>query len=415
MPPAALFSTLLTSALPGRGFCSFLLQASSVFSIVARPLSLSCAICFHRLFYYCICFLTFCVLFQLSASSAALDLALSPSPGPEKSNSWNRVNRHRHQQSMSAINGSSSSKSNEVTTIGSRPQSLRHSLDLKYISESSAEPSSVAMSPQNSHMASPPRLQSSFSANDVPTVKSPSGSSIMSGNANNHAQQHFHNHNASMGRIPAGVMPPRHTRELSSDNSMNAGREQPNGFQSIQSALQASAAPFGPSLTSAPQISSAMSVSGPSTTAPTNSFNNFYSPGGFGPNASNPNGNFGMPLITSGMQQMNMNGANGGSMYSPQNFTGYGSMPYNQGAGQPRDSQARVIQHRRQLDNEGKQFTLVKVFTTPWLTISPQPCLATRICLLNPSEDRSMNCVRTSMAVAIFKRSWRNAMPTRFI
>lgn len=211
------------------------------------------------------------------------------------------------------------------------------------------------MSPQNSHMASPPRLQSSFSANDVPTVKNTSGSSIMSGNANNHAQQHFHNHNASMGRFPAGAMSSRHNRELSSDNSMNAGREQPNGFQSLQSALQASAAPFGPSLTSAAQVSSAATVTSPSsTTAPANSFNSFYPPNGSGPNTAYPNSNFGMPMLTAGMQQMNMNGVNGGNMYPTQNFTGYGSVQYNQAAGQPRDSQARVIQHRRQLDNEGK-------------------------------------------------------------
>ncbi|EFY88333.1 RNA-binding protein, putative [Metarhizium acridum CQMa 102] len=289
---------------------------------------------------------------MLSASSAALDLALSPSPNPEKSNGWNRVNRHRHQQSMSAINGSSSSKSNEVITIGNRPQSLRHSLDLKYISESPAEPSSVAMSPQSSHMASPPRLQSSFSANDVPTVKNTSGSSILSGNANNHAQQHFHNHNANMGRIPAGAMPSRHNRELSSDNSMNNGREQSNGFQSIQSALQASAAPFGPSLTTAVQVSSATAISGPSTTATANSFSTFYTPNGYGSNATGSSGSFGMPKLTAGMQQMSMNGVNGATLYPAQNYTGYGSLSYNQGAGQPRDSQARVIQHRRQLDNE---------------------------------------------------------------
>lgn len=288
---------------------------------------------------------------MLSASSAALDLALSPSPNPEKSNGWHRINRHRHQQSMSAINGLSSSKTNDLTGIGSRPQSLRHSLDLKYISESPAEPSSAAMSPQNSHMASPPRLQSSFSSNDVPTVKNPSGSSALSGNANNHAQQHFHNHNANMGRIPAGALPTRHSRELSSDNSINAAREQPNGFQSIQSALQASAAPFGPSLTSAAQVSSVAAVSGPAATAPVNSFNNFYPTNGFAPHAANPNGSYGMPMLTTGMQQMNMNGVNGG-MYAAQNYTAYGSVPFAQGTGQSRDSQARVMQHRRQLDNE---------------------------------------------------------------
>lgn len=209
------------------------------------------------------------------------------------------------------------------------------------------------MSPQGSKMASPPRLQSSFSANDIPTVKNPSGTSMMSVNANNHAQQHFHNHNASMGRIPAGAMPPRHSRELSSDNNMNSGRDQANGFQSIHSALQASAAPFGPSLTSAPLVSSAAPMSSTAATAPMNAFNNFYPNNGYAPNGGNSGSSFGMPMVTAGLQQMNMNGVNGGSVYPPQNFTGYSSMPLNQSAGQARDSQARVIQHRRQLDNEG--------------------------------------------------------------
>ncbi|KAG6002812.1 hypothetical protein E4U43_001046 [Claviceps pusilla] len=307
---------------------------------------------------------------MLSASSAALDLALSPSPNPEKSNGWNRVNRHRQQQSMSAINGLSSSNTSDLTGMSGRPQSLRHSLDLKYISEISAEPLSVAMSPQNSHMASPPRLQSSYSTNDVPTVKSPSGTSVLSGNANHHAQQHFHNHNANMGRIPAGAMPTRHNRELSSDNTINAGREQPNGFPSIQSALQASAVPFGPSLTSAAQMSSPTAASGLGPPAPLSTFNNFYPINGFASHAGNPTAGYGMPLLTAGMQQMNMNGVgsvngangvhatnglnavNGGNMYAPQNYAAYSSVPYSQGAPQSRDSQARVMQHRRQLDSE---------------------------------------------------------------
>lgn len=300
--------------------------------------------------------LTFCLLFQLSASSAALDLAPPPAPDSEKSVGWSRVNRHRQQQSLSAIKGLSSSKSNHLTGRGGRPQYLRLSLDLKYISESSAKPSPAPMSPQTGHMASPPRLQSSYSANDLPTVKNPSGSSVLAANANNHAQQHFHNHNANMGRIPAGAMPMRHSRELSSDNSINASREQPNGFQSMQTALQPSAAPFGPSLTSAAQANTALVSSGPSSAATVTPFSHYYATNGFVPQGGTPNGSYGMPMLTAGMHQMNINGAsgvNGGNMYAGQSYSGYGAVAFTQGAGQSRDSQARVMQHRRQLDNEG--------------------------------------------------------------
>jgi hypothetical protein len=290
---------------------------------------------------------------------------LSATPNPEHpSNGWSsHVNRHRPQQSLSALNGSSTSQAGDIGSIGSRPLSLRHSLDLKYVAENAPEtPSSVAN--QGNHiMATPPKLQSSFSTNDVPTVKNQAGSS-MNNNANNHAQQHFHNHNASMGRIPAGAVPTRgHNRELSNESNAAGARDQVNTYQSLQSALQASAAPFGPSTTAtAPQSAAISSPTGPT---PTNSFNNFYPGNGFVPNnAANAPGNFNMSILTAGMQQMSMNGANGANVYPAQNYPGFGTMPvgYNQGPPQqqqqqqqqPRDSQARVIQHRRQLDNEGK-------------------------------------------------------------
>lgn len=183
-------------------------------------------------------------------------------------------------------------------------------------------------------------------------------------NANNHAQQHFHNHNASLGRIPAGVLPRGHNRELSAE-SVAVSREQATTYPSIQSALQASAAPFGPSTTTAaPPTSMVSSPAG--TPAANNNFNNgngngngFYPVNGFGAQqgvAHPPGpGAYNVNMIANGMQHMNMNGVNGGNMYPPQNFNGYNSLPYNQG-NQPRDSQARVIQHRRQLDNEGEFF-----------------------------------------------------------
>ncbi|KAL6855247.1 hypothetical protein ACO1O0_006386 [Amphichorda felina] len=298
---------------------------------------------------------------MLSASSAALDLALSSSPIPEAtsiSSNWSsRVNRHRPQQSLSAINGPSSSVHTDVGTLGHRPAALRQSLDLQYISENTPEAPGNGVIGQGNHMmAAPPTLQSSFSSNDVPTVNNASGSNAAnsSGNANNHAQQHFHNHNASMGRIPAGVMPNRgHSRELSNDNSTTSGRDQASTFQSIQSALQPSAAPFGPSTQATAPIATAPGSAAPGSTA-LNPYGSYYGAAApFVPNGANgAPGNYGMNMLTTGMQQMNVNGGvNGNNMYPGQNFAGYGQVPYNQAA-QPRDSQARVIQHRRQMDNE---------------------------------------------------------------
>ncbi|RDA93193.1 hypothetical protein CP533_3159 [Ophiocordyceps camponoti-saundersi (nom. inval.)] len=291
---------------------------------------------------------------MLSASSAALDLALSPSPKPEPPgpNGWNRVNRHRAQQSLSSVNGSSPNQNTEMASPGSRPASLGTSLDLKYLAGNATEaaPGLLTSQSHSNMTATPPRLQSSFSANDVPTMKNTAGPTMMGSNANSHAQQHFHNHNASIGRIPAGALPNRgHNRELSSDNSASGGRDQGTAYPTIQSALQASAAPFGPGLTSPSPMMPAAAVASPTSSVGINQFHaSFYPASNYAPTTTS---NFSMPLLAAGMQQMSINGANGGAVYSPQNYTGFGSMPFGQSA-QSRDSQARVIQSRRQLDSE---------------------------------------------------------------
>ncbi|KAL7926642.1 putative RNA-binding protein [Trichoderma austrokoningii] len=291
----------------------------------------------------------------LSASSAALDLALAPSPNPDarSSSHWRtNVARHRTQNSMSAINGYSISQIGDAGSIGSRPASFRHSLDFNYILENSNE---TAGASQAVHQ--PPKLHSSYSANDIPTVKNPASTSMMNGGgANNHAQQHFHNHNASIGRIPAGAVPVRHARELSNDNNIGATREQAGLFSSINSALQASAVPFGPTMASvAPQPSTphgAASVTSLGSAASTSSSStNFYPTNGFPTPSSTSSPSYGAHSLSAGMQQMNINGTNGGGAYASQNYSLYGSASYGQG-NQHRDSQARVIQNRRQLDNE---------------------------------------------------------------
>ena len=206
------------------------------------------------------------------------------------------------------------------------------------------------MSPQESHpLATPPRLQSSFSANDIPTVKSTAGPTM--NNANNHAQQHFHNHNASMGRIPAGMMTARHTRELS--NESNAINREQAPYQSLQSALQASAAPFGPSTTAATPLASAASVTSSTPATAMNSYNGFFPNTSYNPPAPYNSAANNYSMLSANMQQMNMNGVNGSGMYAQQNFNGYPAPAAYNLASQPRDSQARVMQNRRQLDSEG--------------------------------------------------------------
>jgi hypothetical protein len=277
---------------------------------------------------------------QLSASSAALDLALSQSPGPD-SNGWGTFARHRPGQAslpMNAMQGqtngsSAASQSNGPDSPISVRPSYRHSLDLKYF-DGPQEPTSQVSSPPKHAQATPPKLQSSYSANDVPTMRSTTnGANSVSNTPNSHAQQHLHNHNASLGRIPPNAMSNRISREMTSNESTTLREAQNGGYQSIQSALQASAPPFGPSMT---QGMSQAQI--PAMTSPT-AQQQYAVPGYYN--------NYNMQMMTMGMQNMQMSQP----MYSPHNpYANYGGM-YPQAA--PRDSQARVIQQRRQNDGEG--------------------------------------------------------------
>src|ERR1700710_2395458 len=138
---------------------------------------------------------------QLSASSAALDLALSQSPGPDASaNGWGAFARHRPSQQslpMNSIQGNGSTSTAQSngpeSPISVRP-SHRHSLDMKYFGDGPQDSYSQVSSPSKHVQATPPKLQSSYSANDVPTMRSTSnGISGVNTTPNSHAQQHLHN------------------------------------------------------------------------------------------------------------------------------------------------------------------------------------------------------------------------------
>jgi hypothetical protein len=317
-------------------------------------------------FLYRIGRLTFCPLPKTSsASSAGPDLALSQTAGPEHhpANGWNSINKHRHKQSMSTMGasqlngGASIGSPSEAAAIGSnRPANVRHSIEgMKLFQDATTAaldaPTTSVVSPPTAHiLASPPKLHQSYSANDVPTVKT-NGTAGLAGNLNNHAQQHFHNHNASLGRIPAGAMPGRHNRELSSSDASSANGREPAAYPSITSTLQASAAPFGPALTQA-QLSSAATpaVSAP---APAMPYPYYAAAHGYNAMAGPPPAAYNaLPML---MQNMSVGGGNPQAMYAQQNFTGYNPLYTQPPAPRPhQDSQARVIQNRRQMDSEGK-------------------------------------------------------------
>ena len=247
---------------------------------------------------------------------SALDLApLSQSPGPEPSNNgW--YSTHRQGQKSLPMNSirtfnqtedfeSSSSATNgsgiETPTKSSFASSNnRRSMEVKFSPFTESKRSSLLTSPASS--TGMPRLQSSYSTNDIPTIKSTNsfGASTTTTNSGTdtpkkHADQHFHNHNASLGRIPAGALNNRHSRELSGGENRQEEKSK-QSFRPIQSVLQASAAPFGPSITSSTTTSPTPAF----TTSPT--LSQFSSPGpGPGPAYY---GGYGMTMLNNGVNNL---------------------------------------------------------------------------------------------------------------
>ncbi|KAF2118933.1 hypothetical protein BDV96DRAFT_596738 [Lophiotrema nucula] len=306
---------------------------------------------------------------NMSASSAALDLALSQSPGPD-SNGWNGYRHHpaqslptntlRKPSHVEEYDIGAANTNNAETTPTKSMANNRRSVEFNLAGQQSSPFKSD--SKRSSYHASPsngmPKLQQSYSANDVPTMKNGAGANGANGvngvngsGAISHAEQHFQNHNASLGRIPANGVSNRHSRDLSS--SLN---QQDGGYRGMQSGLHASAAPFGPAMTTAPSLngmtattigSPAMSQYSTSTAGTTNA--PYY---GYGMNMLNG----AMNGVSLGPQVGGTGGYNQPGVYpTAYNYNPYAT--YGPG-GRVQDSQARVIQSRRMQNGENSHQTL---------------------------------------------------------
>ncbi|THC93560.1 hypothetical protein EYZ11_006953 [Aspergillus tanneri] len=181
----------------------------------------------------------------LSANSDALDLANSRTPNPE---TWNSHSRHRTtHQSMpqNALNmfrldqiGPSTNDTNSTTPNPSR-HANRHSLEANMLYNVEGNHENVAANASSNH---PTSLQSSYSTNDLPTVKGDGFNPAITP-PKTHAEQ-IQQHNTNLGRIPTTAATPRQQRDSPERDEANL-----NGSRTQQTTLQASATPFGPQLT----------------------------------------------------------------------------------------------------------------------------------------------------------------------
>lgn len=195
----------------------------------------------------------------LSANSAALDLANSKKSSQPHRHSLQSMpqtgpKHYRFSDTFSSTTGDRSVESSAPQTPTAKP-TLRHSVGIGF--GSFGDQSNFD---QKSNVVRPLSLQSSYSTNDLPTIKTTKGTESLVTPTKTHAEQHFHNHNASLGRIPQGAMSNRQSRDLANMMSPSEAKRE-DTFQSnvpSQSLLQASAPPFTASSSTSSNPSSAM-------------------------------------------------------------------------------------------------------------------------------------------------------------
>ena len=293
---------------------------------------------------------------QLSASSAALDLALTQTPAVDsQTNGWAALGRHRPSQQSLPQNNLDTGTNNRLSIDslnGSSRQSLDESIEspltARQVNRHSMEATlaaygqhSLSSQPSNKAPTNRPslaNLQSSYSTNDIFTIKKAVGVVSPISPPMTKAEQHFHNHNASLGRIPANAVNPRHSRDLHKTDE--AQDEKPTPQKATQSELHASAPPFGPSMMSS--VTSEQVVPG------YGNMTAFANPAYYG--------GYGMQQVMNmGMTPLAMNGqANfGNQMTAFQNQVPYSTYQHNAHRPARFDSQARIIRERRIQNQEG--------------------------------------------------------------
>ncbi|KAF1918021.1 armadillo-type protein [Ampelomyces quisqualis] len=297
---------------------------------------------------------------KLSASSAALDLALSQSPGPEpRPNGWQG---YRHRQAQQSLPTNTFRKASQIDEYdaGQTNGNVDATPKKNLANNRRSVEFNLSPDPKRSSYVSPtngmPTLTQSYSASDVPTLKNGAAvNGTNGGGFNTHAEQHLHNHNANLGRIPFNAINNRHSREVS-----NGYKDQ--DYRPGYSGLHASAAPFGPPMTSAALGSIAGTVGSPTMSQYATT-----------PASSAPFYGYGISMLNGAMNGMTM-GA-GPQMGPPAYganamFGGGGNAPYYNPyatygpSGRVQDSQARVIQSRR-LQNDANRFMNYDLKTMP--------------------------------------------------
>lgn len=227
-----------------------------------------------------------------------------------------------------------SEKSSDVSATHSPPagrQLHRHSLEVTLSAFNDAK---LEQGNDMDSFSRPGSLQSSYSTNDIPTMKSTNGFGTTVTPPKTRAEQQFHNHNASLGRIPPNAVSNRQSRDMSTGYSIPESKREEHHQPAQHSTLQASAPPFGP------QLSSTANPGGLANSgAPTASYSTAFQ---------------GYPMQSYGMPQMAGALSLGTHVqsYQPQNV--FGAYQNYSHLGRAQDNQARIMHQRRLQNGEGE-------------------------------------------------------------
>ncbi|THW77621.1 ARM repeat-containing protein [Aureobasidium pullulans] len=304
---------------------------------------------------------------QLSASSAAMELAQAQQNGSDNQLMTDRTNASRtNRQSlppsamrqtgygeaaMSPLNGILTELNTAKNTAANR-----RSVEVKFSGLATSKRPGLLASPKGIGSNGVPKLQGSYSTNDIPTLKSTNAGNLsdISG--------------AVQSPRPEFISPARQTSVLGNGHQNGfhtPSRQEQNkpeehsSAASQRSGLQASAAPFGPS------------VASPSF-EPARAFNAITNANSNGNGHSSPlsmqsygngayYGGYGMQMLGNGFNQMYVGNQGGGQWASPPGPMpgfqhgfggGYSQQLSQQSPARYNDSQARVMQQRRSQNGE---------------------------------------------------------------
>jgi len=295
---------------------------------------------------------------QLSASSAGLDLALQSQGDNQPMTDRATAARHRQSLPPSAMRqtsylGGEGALNGILTDFNTAKNTAanRRSLEVKFSGIGETKRPSLLPSPQQHGANGFPKLQSSYSTNDIPTLKSTNAINFSNDAKPAGVQSTRHEFGSPEPQATIlqnlGTPGNRQVKEAAAPNNME---DLSGSYLTQRSGLHASAAPFGPPVPSTTQEIAA--TTGAAASPPMNPYG---SPAAF-------YGGYGMQMLTGGFNNMYL-GNNTHSQWPgqmaqqppvyPGAFGGYNQ--FSQPAATPRfpDSQSRAVQQRRAHNGEG--------------------------------------------------------------